>query len=115
MLAAHCSSESNKVTHSIQGIQGVCVHRDYRANDILDAYEAEGIDEALDLEDMTLEEQLDAKARAERELNKRDRRAGRRDLPGALEGQSRSTHSKHVHNHCLDLFDHAVLANLAHL
>ena len=55
----------------------------------MDAYEAEGIDEAM-LEDMTLEEQMDVRARAERELNKRDRRAGRRDLPGALEGKSRN-------------------------
>lgn len=60
--------------------------RDYRPNEVLDAYEEEGIDEAPDAEDVTLEEQLAARARAERELNKRDRRENRRGLPGALEG-----------------------------
>lgn len=64
----------------------ISICRDYRANDILDAYEAEGIDEGPELEDMTLEEQLEARARAERELNKRDRRENRRGFPGALEG-----------------------------
>ncbi|KAL0055666.1 hypothetical protein WJX82_002980 [Trebouxia sp. C0006] len=59
--------------------------RDYRPNDVLDAYEEEGIDEAPEAEDVTLEEQLAARARAERELNKRDRRENRRGLPGALE------------------------------
>ena len=61
-------------------------HRDYRPNEVLDAYEEEGIDEAPEAEDATLEEQLAARARAERELNKRDRRENRRGLPGALEG-----------------------------
>ena len=61
-------------------------YRDYRANDLLDAYEAEGIDEAPELEDMTLEEREEARHRAEREMNKRDRRENRRGLPGALEG-----------------------------
>ena len=61
-------------------------YRDYRANDLLDAYEAEGIDEAPELEDMTLEEREEARRRAEREMNKRDRRENRRGLPGALEG-----------------------------
>ncbi|KAL0036084.1 hypothetical protein WJX79_002039 [Trebouxia sp. C0005] len=59
--------------------------RDYRPNEVLDAYEEEGIDEAPEAEDVTLEEQLAARARAERELNKRDRRENRRGLPGALE------------------------------
>ena len=61
-------------------------YRDYRANDLLDAYEAEGIDEAPELEDMTLEEREEARRRAEREMNKRDRRENTRGLPGALEG-----------------------------
>ncbi len=60
--------------------------RDYRPNEVLDAYEEEGIDEAPEAEDITLEEQLAARARAERELNKRDRRENRHGLPGALEG-----------------------------
>lgn len=61
--------------------------RDYRPNDVLDAYEEEGIDEAPDMDDMTMEEQLAARRRAERELNKRDRRENRGGLPGALNGE----------------------------
>ena len=60
--------------------------RDYRSNEVLDAYEAEGIDEAPDI-DMTVEEQLEARQRAERELNKRDRRENRGGFPGALNGK----------------------------
>ena len=69
--------------------------RDYRPNEVLDAYEEEGIDEAPDAEDVTLEEQLAARARAERELNKRDRRENRRGLPGALEGGPHCTSRMH--------------------
>ena len=61
--------------------------RDYRANELLDRYEAEGIDEATDeMQDMTVEARMEARAAAERELNKRERRENRRGLPGALEG-----------------------------
>ncbi len=73
--------------HKSCHLTGPCLtHRDYRPNEVLDAYEEEGIDEAPEAEDVTLEEQLAARARAERELNKRDRRENRRGLPGALEG-----------------------------
>lgn len=61
--------------------------RDYRPNEVLDAYEAEGIDETSNV-DMTMEEQLEARRRAERELNKRDRRENRGGFPGALNGKS---------------------------
>ena len=54
---------------------------------MLDAYEEEGIDEAPDMVDMTMEEQLAARRRAERELNKRDRRENRGGFPGALNGE----------------------------
>ena len=60
--------------------------RDYRPNEVLDAYEEEGIDEAPDM-DVTMEEQLAARQRAERELNKRDRHQNRGGLPGALNGE----------------------------
>lgn len=61
--------------------------RDYRPNEVLDAYEEEGIDEAPEMDDMTMEEQLAARRRAERELNKRDRRENRGGFPGALHGE----------------------------
>ena len=59
--------------------------RDYRPNEVLDAYEDEGSDEELDM-DVTLEEQLAAQSLAERELNKRDRRENRGFLR-ALNGE----------------------------
>lgn len=67
--------------------------RDYRPNEVLDAYEAEGIDETSNV-DMTMEEQLEARRRAERELNKRDRRENRGGFPGAL-NESDSDDSDH--------------------
>jgi len=55
----------------------------------LDRYEREGIDAEFE-DDMDAEAALDARARAERDLDRRDVRegrvTGRRRLPGALEG-----------------------------
>ena len=55
----------------------------------LDRYEREGIDADFE-DDMDAEAALDARARAERDLDRRDVRegrvTGRRRLPGALEG-----------------------------
>ena len=55
----------------------------------LDRYEREGIDADFE-DDMDAEAALDARARAERDLDRRDvregRMTGRRRLPGALEG-----------------------------
>ena len=85
---------AKSVAHALQSGQTVLTDRDYRPNEVLDAYEAEGIDEAPEIEDVTLEEQLAARARAERELNKRDRRENRHGLPGALEGTSFQSQSK---------------------
>ena len=60
----------------------------------LDRYEREGIDADF-VEDMDAEAALDARARAERDLDRRDARegrvAGRRRLPGALEGKIRAS------------------------
>ena len=81
-----CLTLSKSSTSKVKLMVGNVVFRDYRANELLDAYEEEGIDEAPEAEDITLEEQLAARARAERELNKRDRRENRHGLPGALEG-----------------------------
>ena len=61
--------------------------RDYRPNEMLDAYEEEGIDE-VDEADITMEERLAARRQADRELNKRDRRENRGGFPGALNGES---------------------------
>ena len=61
--------------------------RDYRPNELLDAYEEEGIDE-VDEADITMEERLAARRQADRELNKRDRRENRGGFPGALNGKS---------------------------
>ena len=71
--------------------------RDYRPNEVLDAYEADGIDEAPEQQDITVEEQLEARARAERELNKRDRRENRHGLPGALEGKEGRQPDHQIH------------------
>ena len=56
----------------------------------LDRYERDGIDADF-VDDMDAEAALDARARAEQDLDRRDARegrvAGRRRLPGALEGK----------------------------
>ena len=62
--------------------------RDYRENELLDQYEESGLadEEAAGEEDVTLEEVMERRRLAEREMGKRDRREGRHVLPGALDG-----------------------------
>jgi hypothetical protein len=62
--------------------------RDYEARPGLDTYEAEGIDEGFE-EEMTFEEQMEARRRAEEDMEQRDGgRRRKRALPRALEGES---------------------------
>ena len=62
--------------------------RDYRENELLDQYEESGLadEESAGEEDVTLEEVMERRRLAEREMGKRDRREGRHVLPGALDG-----------------------------
>ena len=66
----------------------------------LDRYERDGIDADF-VDDMDAEAALDARARAERDLDRRDVRegrvTGRRRLPGALEGDRTHLHLAELH------------------
>ena len=64
-------------------------YRDYRENELLDQYEESGLadEESAGEEDVTLEEVMERRRLAEREMGKRDRREGRHVLPGALDGE----------------------------